>query len=200
MGYMGWKIQDTASCTMANIFQGYKMADLTRLQPRTVFWLMAGSLIVSLIASHPSAIYAIYSHSVPGLGWWPKNAGASLPQGINQLIAAPREYTSYNYWHMGLGAGIVLVIHLLRQRFLWWPFHPLGYAAIMGPQFMGDRYGFSILLGWVVKKAVKHWGGHKAYQAFRPVAIGLIVGNAVVLLTWTIIHYFHPISSVLIIE
>jgi hypothetical protein len=200
MGYMGWKIQDTASCTTANIFQGYKMADLAWLKPRTVFGLMAASLVLSLLASHPSAIYAIYSHSVPGLGWWPKNAGASLPQGINQLIVAPREFDAYNYWHMGLGAGIVLIIHLLRQRFLWWPFHPLGYAAIMGPQFMGDRYGFSLFLGWVAKKAVKHWGGHKTYQALRPVAIGFIVGNAVVLLTWTIIHYFHPIPGVLIIE
>jgi len=200
MGYMGWKIGDTASNTMANIFQGYRMIDLAWLKPRNVFWLMAASMVLSLFASHPPSLYAIYSHSVPGLGWWPSGAGFSLPQGISQLILNPLEFKPYDYWHMGLGAGIVLLIHLLRQRFLWWPFHPLGYAAIMGPQFMGDRYGFSIFLGWLVKKAVKHFGGHKAYNAIRPAAIGIIVGNAVVLLTWTIVHYFHPISGVLIIE
>jgi hypothetical protein len=200
IGYMGWKIQDTASATVANIFQGYKMADLASLKPRSVFWLMAASMVLALMASHPTAIYAIYSRSVPGLGWWPRSAGASLPQSINQLIVAPRELVGYNYWHMGLGAMIVLVIHLMRQRFVWWPFHPVGYAAIMGPQFMGDRYGFSIFLGWVVKKAVKHFGGHRAYEAIRPAAIGIIAGNAVVLLFWTIVHYFRPISDVLIIE
>lgn len=200
LGYMGWKIQDTASLTIANIFQGYKMAELAALKPRSVFWLMAASMVLALFASHPPAIYAIYSHSVPGLGWWPRGAGASLPQTINQLIVAPREFVGYNYWHMGLGAMIVLVIHLLRQRFLWWPFHPLGYAAIMGPQFMGDRYGFSIFLGWVIKKAVKHFGGHRTYEALRPAAIGIITGNAVILLFWTIVHYFRPISGVLIIE
>ncbi|MGQ9730689.1 MAG: DUF6785 family protein [Candidatus Zipacnadales bacterium] len=200
LGYMGWKIQDTASATMANIFQGYKIADLADLRPRTVFWLMAVSLGLSLMASHPTAIYAIYSHSVPGLGWWPRSAGASLPQSISTLIVAERDLVGYHYWQMGLGAGIVLLLHLLRQRFVWWPFHPVGYAAIMGPQFMGDRYGFSIFLGWIIKKAVKHFGGHRVYEAFRPAAIGIIVGNAVVLLFWTIVHYFRPISGVLIIE
>lgn len=200
MGYMGWKIQDTASCSMANIFQGYKMAELGSLKARSAFWLMAAALVVALFASHIPSIYAIYSRSVPGLGWWPKNAGASLPQAINQLIVAPREFQSWNYTQMGLGAGIVLIIHLLRQRFAWWPFHPLGYAAIMGPQFMGDRYGFSIFIGWLIKKAVKHVGGHRVYERVRPAAIGIIVGNAVVLLTWTIIHYFHPIGVSLIVE
>jgi hypothetical protein len=200
LGYMGWKIQDTASATIANLFQGYKMAELASLRPRSAFWLMAAAMGLALLASHPTAIYAIYSHSVPGLGWWPRTAGASLPQSINQLIVAPREFVGYNYWHMGLGALIVLVVHLLRQRFVWWPFHPLGYAAIMGPQFMGDRYGFSILIGWAIKKAVKHFGGHKAYEALRPAAIGIIAGYAVVLLFWTIVHYLHPISGVLVIE
>jgi hypothetical protein len=200
MGFLGWKIQDTASCTMANIFQGYKMAELADLKPRTVFWLMAASLGVALLASHPTALYAIYSRSVPSLGWWPRAAGSSLPQMISRLIVSPRPFEGYDYWHMGLGAAVVLVIHLLRQRFVWWPFHPLAYAAIMGPQFMGDRYGFSIFIGWVVKKVVKHFGGHRAYETLRPAAIGIIVGNAVVLLVWTIIHYFHPISGVLIIE
>ena len=200
LGYMGWKISDTASNTMANIFQGYKMIDLAWLKPRNVFWLMAGSLVLSLFASHPSSLHAIYSHSVAGLGWWPRSAGFSLPNGISQLILNPREFKPFDYWHMGLGAGIVFIIHLLRQRFLWWPFHPLGYAAIMGPQFMGDRYGFSIFIGWTVKKLVKHFGGHKLYQTLRPAAVGIIVGNAVVLLTWTIVHYFHPIAGVLIIE
>jgi hypothetical protein len=200
LSFMGWKIQDAASCTMANILQGYKMSDLAALRPRANFWLILGALAVALFASHPSAIYAIYSRTVPGLGWWPANAGNSLPWSITTLIRAPQEYTLGNAGNMALGAGIVSALYWLRQRFLWWPFHPLAYAALLGPQFMGDRYGFSILVGWTVRRLVHRFGGHQAYTLFRHAAVGIIVGNALVLLVWTIINYFYPIGQVLIIE
>ncbi len=200
LSYMGWKIGDTASCTMANVLQGYKMADLARLRPRVGLGLTAASLLVALFASHWPSLYAIYSRSVPGLGWWPSGAGASLPQSIAALIQAPREYTLGNYGNMALGASITAVLHVMRQRFLWWPFHPLAYAAIMGPQFMGDRYGFSIFIGWLVRRLVHRFGGHKAYNSWRRAAVGITVGNGVILLIWSIVHYFRPISGVLIIE
>jgi hypothetical protein len=70
----------------------------------------------------------------------------------------------------------------------------------MGPQFMGDRYGFSIFIGWLVRRLVNRFGGYKTYRVFRHGAVGIIMGNAVVLIFWTIVHYFHPISGVLITE
>jgi len=200
LSYLGWKIGDTASCSMANILQGYHIADLARLRTRANFGLIVVALMAALFASHGPSLYAIYSRSVPGLGWWPRGAGASLPQGIAALIQAPRPYTLGNYGNMALGAGVTLGLHLLRQRFLWWPFHPMGYAANLGPQFMGDRYGFSILVGWLVRKLVHRFGGYRAYSQWRRAAIGITVGNAVILLLWTIVHYFRPIAGVLIIE
>ncbi len=200
MSYMGWKIQDTASCTMANIMQGYKVADLARLRVRAACGLAVAALVVALFASHPPSLYAIYSHTVPALGWWPRNAGAGLGRTIQTLIEAPKEFTLGNYGNIALGAAVVYGLHLMRGRFAWWPFHPLAYAALNGPQFMGDRYGFSILVGWVVRKLVHRFGGYKAYLLFRYAAVGIIAGNAVVLLFWTIVHYFHPIPGVLIIE
>lgn len=199
--YVGWKLGDTASNTMANILQGYKIADLGGLQPRAAAAMILVALLVALVASHPSAIYAIYSRSVPGLGWWPRGAFGGFGRQLMQLLEAPRMFTAGNYGNMALGAGVTLFLQSMRQRYMWWPFHPLAYVAIIGgPQFMGDRYGFSILVGWTIRRVVQRFGGYTAYNAFRPAAIGAVVGNAVVLLTWTIIHYFHPISGVLIIE
>lgn len=199
--YIGWKYGDTASCTMANIMQGYQVADLAALHPRWTAALIFASLLVGLFASHPGALYAIYSRSVPGLGWWPKAAFAGFGTSLNQLLQAPRMFTAGNYGNMALGAAVTAALQALRQRYVWWPLHPLGYVAIIGgPSWMGERYGFSILVGWVIRRIVQRFGGYRAYNAFRPAAIGIVAGNAVVLLTWTIVHYFHPISGVLIIE
>jgi hypothetical protein len=199
--YIGWKIGDQASNTMANIMQAYKIADLGGLHSRSTAWLILVSLILALFASHPTALYAIYSRSVPGLGWWPRAAFGGFGTQLIQLLHAPKPFTAGNYGNMLLGAAVTLALQALRQRYVWWPFHPLAYVAITGgPAFMGERYGFSILVGWTIRKIVQRFGGYTAYNAFRPAAIGVVAGNAVVLLSWSIVHYFHPISGVLIIE
>jgi hypothetical protein len=200
LGYMGYKIRDTASMTPGNVIQGYKMADMAWLNPRSVWAMMAASLVVALFASHGPSLYAIYTHSIPGLGWWPKNSGGLLGQSIAGHILANKPYEPGNYGNMALGAATVLVLNFLRQRFVWWIFHPLAFAALMGPSWMGDRYGFSIFLGWLARRITQRFGGYIAYRTGRAAAVGMIVGNAVVLLTWTIVHYFHPIAGVLITE
>jgi hypothetical protein len=200
LSFMGYKIRDTASLTPANIIQGYKMADLANLNPRSVWAMTVMALLVALFASHIPSLYAIYTHSIPGLGWWPKGSGAALGQGLAGLLMGSQRYEAGNYGNMGLGAAVVLGLNFMRQHFAWWPFHPLAFTALMGPEWMGDRYGFSIFLGWLVRNLTQRFGGYKAYRVGRTAAVGIIVGNAVVLLAWTIAHYFHPIADVLITE
>ena len=200
LSYMGYKIRDTASLTAANVMQGYKMGDMASLAPRAVWGMIAAALVVALFASHGPSLYAIYSRSVPGLGWWPRGSGNALGHGIVSLILAHNPYRAGHYLTMALGAATVLFLNFMRQRFLWWPFHPLAFTALMGPTWMGDRYGFSIFLGWIIRRVTHRFGTYKAYRTGRNFAVGLIVGNAVVLLAWTIVHYFHPITGVLIIE
>jgi hypothetical protein len=199
--YLGTKMGDSASNTMANVLQGYKIGDLAGLHPRSTAIMIFASLVVALFASHPTALYAIYSRSVAGLGWWPRGAFGGFGSTLNQYLQAPQMFTGGNYANMGLGAGITLFLQIMRQRHTWWFFHPLAYVAIFGgPEWMGDRYGFSILVGWTVRKIVQRFGGYRGYNVLRPAAIGMVAGNAVVLLTWSIVHYFHPITGVLIIE
>ncbi len=199
--YIGWKIGDQASNTMGNVMQAYKVAELGGLHARSVALLLLVSLVVALFASHPTALYAIYSRSVPGLGWWPRSAYGGFGTELMQLLEAPKRFTAGNYSNMALGAVTTLALQSLRQRYTWWPWHPLAYVAITGgPPWMGDRYGFSIFVGWLVRQLVQRFGGYQAYNNARAAALGVVVGNAVVLLSWSIVHYFHPISGVLIIE
>jgi len=199
--YMGWKLGDQASNTMGNVLQAYKVAEMGDLNPRAAAWMMLVALVVALFASHPTALYAIYSRSVPGLGWWPRSAYGGFGTELTQLLEAPRLFTAGNYGNMALGALVTLALQACRQRYMWWPLHPLAYVAMIGgPPWMSERYGFSILVGWTIRKIVQRFGGYTAYSSFRPAAIGVVAGNAVVLLSWSIVHYFHPISGVLIIE
>ena len=46
------------------------------------------------------------------------------------------------------------LLMLARQRFLWWPLHPLGLplSAVFGSAF------FSVFLGWLFKTAIVKYG------------------------------------------
>lgn len=199
--FMGWKIQDTASCTMASVMQGYRIGGLVRARPRAVFWLAAASLAVALFASHPASVKTIYALGVPKLGWWPRGAAESLPGTINALLTAPNPYKFGDYGNMITGAIVVGVLQALRLRFPWFPLSPLAFAFVMGPQFASDRYGFSIFVGWALKAGTVRMGGRRAFEVLRFAALGIIVGDAAVLSVWTAMRYFFPVGGeALIIE
>ncbi len=76
----------------------------------------------------------------------------------------------------GLGAGITAVLGIGRMLFSAWPLHPLGYVvASCYPTWLN---WFSVLVGWSAKCLVLRYGGPQLYQRMRPLAIGLIVGEA----------------------
>lgn len=191
---------DTASLTLASIFQGYKLADLGRLRPRHTLLLICAALALGIVGSHPTALYSIYSRGIPALGWWMRGAGAGLPYGIaNRLNNPEAVFTAGHYGNMGVGAAIVLVLSLLHVRYLWWPIHPLAWAATFS-SIVSERFGFSFLLGWLLHRLALKAGGFVAYKRYQPLVLGLIVGNGVTLLAWAVIHYFYPISGALVIE
>lgn len=198
--YLGWKLHDSASNTMASVMQGYRIGEFVRARPRALFWLAAASLMLALFASHPAAIKVIYAFGVPKLGWWPRGAAHSVPGTISGLLRLDRAYRIGEYGNILSGGAVVLFLQAMRLRFTTFPLHPLAYAWTAGPGFASNRYGFSILLGWLVKWAVVRWGGRRGFDHLRVAAMGIIVGDAAVLSLWTAARYFFPAGQALIIE
>jgi len=191
---------DTASLTLASLFQGYKLADLGRLHPRHTLLLICAALVLGIAGSHPTALYSIYSRGIPALGWWMRGAGAALPYGIAHRLNHPEiVFSPGHYGNMGLGAAVVLVLSMLHVRYPWWPLHPLAWAVTFS-SIVSERSGFSFLLGWLLHRLALKAGGFLAYRRCQPIVLGLIVGNGLTLLAWTVIHYFYPISGALVIE
>jgi hypothetical protein len=191
---------DTASLTLASIFQGMKVQELARLRAAHVAGLMLAALALGIVGSHPTALHAVYSRCIPALGWWIRGAAGGLPGTIaDQLNNPDRVYTAGNYGNMATGAAVVLILSLLHIRYLWWPLHPLGWAAAFSP-IVSERFGLSFLLGWILHRLAVKTGGYPGYRRGQPLVLGLIIGNGVTLLVWTVIHYFYPISGYLVIE
>ena len=56
----------------------------------------------------------------------------------------PLEGNNQMLMDVGLGAGITILLTLLHQRFVGFPFHPVGYAVACG-WVLSSRLGFTFL-------------------------------------------------------
>jgi hypothetical protein len=88
---------------------------------------------------------------------------------------------------MAIVAGFLfsLFLLLMRTRFAWWPFHPVGYA-VSGSWSMGLLWG-PLLIAWVIKILVLRWGGLRLYRRGLPLFLGLIIGECVAGALWSLI-------------
>ena len=64
---------------------------------------------------------------------------------------------------------------IMRWQFLWWPFHPAGYAVSSTYQ-MRDLWSM-FLLAWLIKWLVLKQGGLKLHRQVLPLFFGMILGE-----------------------
>ncbi len=73
-----------------------------------------------------------------------------------------------------LGAGLAVAFGLLRQRLLWFPLHPMGFA-------MASAYGYHLwgpfLAVWLLKTLILRLGGHTTYRRLIPLFLGVALGR-----------------------
>jgi hypothetical protein len=76
----------------------------------------------------------------------------------------------------------VLALSLLRQTFVWWPFHPIGYVLAGTPSM--DYMWCPFFLGWLIKLVILRYGGIRIYRQALPFFLGLILGDYIVPTLW----------------
>ena len=87
--------------------------------------------------------------------------------------------------HFAGGAALTTALTVLRLRFASWPLHPIGFLLLYtNPVHV---MWFSLLIGWVIKVAILHFGGGQLYRSARAFFIGLIVGEAFTAAMWLMV-------------
>ncbi len=94
------------------------------------------------------------------------------------------------------GTAVVVLLSFAHSRWIWWPFHPVGYAlsCTFTPQWLWSP----LFIVWVVKVMVLHYGGIRLYRRGIPLAVGLILGDYVVAVLWALAGLFtgEPMYSI----
>ncbi|MCZ7646369.1 MAG: hypothetical protein M5U26_13975 [Planctomycetota bacterium] len=88
---------------------------------------------------------------------------------------------------MGVGGAVLAAFTVARRFFFWWP-HPAGYVLWMAGTI--DRLWFAFFLGWLLKWMVSKFGGMKVYNESRNFFIGMVVGEAVAAVVWSLVAIY----------
>ena len=157
---------------------------------RGLIWAMGAALAVGLVVASHTTLDLGYAHGGRNLDYWFRDVNdAALPfdeyVGRRLLDPSPVFYRGFAY--TGLGLGLAALFMVLRTRLSWWPIHPI--ALPVSTIWMTEHYYFSIFLAWGIKALVMKFGGATLYRKTRPFFVGIILGEAVCLGTWSLIDF-----------
>ena len=179
---------DLREFMMPNIMNSLKAADEVKVKRQQLLLVLGVSMVIGLVVSYYSALKISYQYGAPYTG------GSGYLYQLESLLLNPKKGTDWaNAGFMIFGSLFTLWLMWMRQIFLWWPFHPIGYMMLSA--WASFKLWFSIFLGWSMKFAIVKYGGLRAYRSARPIFLGLVLGEMVCAGLWAIIGMATGIST-----
>jgi hypothetical protein len=172
-----------------NLLETYKIADSAGISKRRLTAAILSTFAVVLVVSLFVILTGVYRY-----GWLNLDglrAGWLGPQSIgdgNRIIwriVYPTKSDVNGLIAIAFGALFALFLGVMRLRFWWWPFHPVGYMA--GMCWGLNWYWLPFLIGWALKTLVIRYGGLRLYRTSVPLATGLIIGDLLNSGLWALI-------------
>ena len=174
------------------VMESFKVADSGGMNGRQLTKAIVGVVVLALLLSSYMTMTMMYRYGFTGMRvslaytnfqWQTLNAGGRIASYLTDPGAAASK--PGGIMAVGAGAAVVLFLGMMRLRFWWWPFHPLGYIAA---NTWGAQWWYMpFFVGWLLKTLVIRYGGLRLYRATVPLAIGSIVGDVANTGIWTVV-------------
>jgi hypothetical protein len=175
--------------------EGFKIAERTEGRYRPLFWAMLLAIGFGALCAFWADLDQTY------------RAGAAekiAPPNV-QLIFGGEPWNRMHSWiktptspqqqfntraAILVGFFLTLLLNTLRVRIGWFPFHPVGYAV--SSSWSLSLLWLPLLIAWIIKALLLHYGGLRAYRQVMPFFLGLVMGECVVGSLWMLIGIcFH---------
>ena len=113
----------------------------------------------------------------PGWGTYNRLAG---------WLQFPRPMDIYGSAVIGLSFVFTMFLGIMRLRFIWWPFHPVGYVIGINGGTL-DQFWLVLILSSIAKFVILKYGGARLYRRVLPFFLGLVLGDVVSGSYWAIL-------------
>ena len=179
-------VRDNVSHPMPSQLEGFKIAERAPVSQKK----MAVAMIVALLVATPVSFWAylhlIYQHGAV------QTEGYIIGIGIETFerlllpwLQQPHTPDSTGLSFTAFASLFTLGLMFLRRQFIWFPFHPAGYALGLSA---GMVWVWSaVCVGWFIKVVLLKFGGLRIYRQAAPFFVGLILGDYLTGTFWSLV-------------
>lgn len=184
-----WYWRLNRSHIMPSQFEAFKLAQEHKIKLRSLVLPMMAAIALATVCGLWACLHVFYSEGAlakcSGFAVW---TGSETYNWLGSSISSGFKSEPIRWFVVGGSAIFVVMLSYMRARFIWFPFHPLGYC--IGPGLMWLWCPF--LIAWVVKLFVLRYGGLRLYRKTLPFFLGMVLGDYMIGAIWSLIGVvFH---------
>ena len=192
LGFQRVMMRDWGGILMPSVLHGFKAADPFRLKRKSVLGAMVLAIVFAIGVSYAASLPLIYEKGGLNLQGGPFVGAPRYFNHMVSLIQYPRDAKLGETYSMILGVGITSFLLIMQRQFMWWQLHPIGY--VMGAVYSSYFLWSCMFIGWFLKFMVLKSGGIGYYRRFRPLFMGLIVGEFGIVGAWMVLGMFTGVN------
>jgi hypothetical protein len=138
--------------------------------------------VVLMLAIAPWVIiHTAYQYGAVQFDSWQfRDSGAGQFGELADSLHSPAAATPYLTLGLLCGGAVMTALNWLHTSFIWWPLNPIGFI-IGGTWAVNTRIWTNALIAWILVYFLRRYGGLKLYRKCRPVFLGMVLGNMVIM-------------------
>jgi hypothetical protein len=184
---------DWRGLTLQGMMDTQKIADSVGLRRKPLHVALWIGMVASLVCGFGFLLWLNYRQGAMGLsGQYSWLSGVFYEEHAAFLNGEER-FNAMTPISFVLGAGFTVLLAFMRRQFWWWPLHPLGF--VMCGSWSLVVYWFAILLAWLLKTIIVHYGGLTGYTKARPFFLGLVFGEMSIAVVLTLLDAIWHIPA-----
>lgn len=195
LGFSTVWMGETAANMMNAVVHSLKLSSWEGRPSRRMPWAILLAIAVGLAGSIWFTMRLAYRYGGINLNSWYYDGAARWPfDYMSSVFNVPEASVGLRFAFALGGAVFMGVLLFLRQRFVWWPLHPIGFPIAMTYTIVS--YGwFSIFLAWLAKSTILRYGGVRLYRTLLPLFLGFVLGEFVAASAWVFIDGAHGVEG-----
>ncbi len=148
------------------------LADESRLNRRDLWKTFTIGFSIAILLGMFVTIFLVYKHGAPMAGH---------ESSVNLYTLAESYTYSNEYegtWQTGvmtiLGGLVMLFLGVMRNLYVWWPLHPVGF--ILGSVDTALDLWVGVFIAWFLKLLIYRYGGVALNKKLTPFFMGIFIG------------------------
>jgi hypothetical protein len=184
---------DFRGVCMSHQLDGLKIGDSVGIKPGRLVGAMTLAVAFATVVSFIIALFVWTKYgALAKTDTWRSMMGKTSFDKLAAWLKVPTSPDTGGMTGVGMGVTATMFLSYMRMRYVWWPFHPVGYC--MSTTWLAYNTWMPFFIAWLAKVCIIRGGGMKLYKRMLPLFLGLIAGDFMGGALTTLIGCFTNIS------